>query len=139
MGRGRLPAKRNRIVAGGGIDMIYPWGDMEPEEMAELRYVSLMGDFLITLQSVGPMDVDAHEPNKTGLYNLAENVWEWVDDIYQVKSLSKSVKLKNAIAKRDNLRVLKDDSPLSQKLLLAVPQCRKVKCLFGQLNRACRV
>jgi len=26
-----------------------------------------------------------------------------------------------------------------QKLLLAVPQCRKVKCLFGQLNRACGV
>jgi formylglycine-generating enzyme required for sulfatase activity len=114
---GRLPREAEwEYAAGGGVDMIYPWGDMEPEEMAETPLRIFDGLFPNRpTGSVGPMDVDAHEPSKTGLYNLAGNVWEWVDDIYQVKSLSKSVKLKNANAKRDNLRVLKGGSHLCHK------------------------
>jgi len=64
---------------------------------------------------IGTGPVDAYAPNPAGLYNCSGNVWEWCNDAFRVRLLSREARLRDAEASRDRERVLKGGSYLCHR------------------------
>jgi sulfatase modifying factor 1 len=97
----------------------YPWGDDEPDDEFGIYCNIWQGQFpnINTVKDghYGTAPVDSFEPNDYGLYNLSGNVWEWCDERYRVRRVSKSAKQRNAEASTNDDRVLKGGSFLCHK------------------------
>ena len=91
---GRLPveAEWEHAARGGKGDVIFPWGDEEPNDDDFFPCNIWQGNFPHYNTSADGYDatapVDAYEPNGYGLYNMVGNVWEWTAGAYTARAQS---------------------------------------------------
>lgn len=112
---GRLPgeAEWEHAARGGLADPRFPWGDEEPDD--ETIHANIwQGRFphsnSLADGYLGTSPVKAFPANGAGLFGMAGNVWEWTDDAFRVRSLSRQARARNEHANRTQEKVLKGGS-----------------------------
>ncbi len=116
---GRLPreAEWEHAARGGLGDVRFPWGDRDPDDTAFLPCNIWQGQFPVRNTAAdghaATAPVRSYAPNGYGLYNMAGNVWEWMEDRFTVQSLRKEARAR-ADALR-GFRVLKGGSYLCHR------------------------
>ena len=116
---GRLPSEVEwEHAARGGLgDVVFPWGDREPDEASYHPCNIWQGHFpQVNTGADGyaaTAPAAAYEPNGYGLYNMCGNVWEWASEPMRLRSLSKAARQE---AKRyKGAKILKGGSFLCHK------------------------
>ncbi|MEH6522980.1 formylglycine-generating enzyme family protein [Sulfitobacter sp.] len=113
---GRLPseAEWEHAGQGGSSTARYPWGDDEPSDDNANHCNIWQGIFpsnnTLADEFYGTAPARSFPPNAYGLYNLSGNVWEWCDEPFRIRSLTKVAKQRNIEAKKHNERILKGGS-----------------------------
>ena len=105
-------------AARAGRDVVYPWGDVDPDD-TEPRCNNWQGEFphtnLATDGYQGTAPVGSFEANGYGLKNVVGNVWEWCNDSFRVRSLSSAGKARDKAALSVGERLLKGGSFLCHR------------------------
>ena len=95
---GRLPteAEWEYAARGGQRDVMFPWGDREPNDHDYFPCNIWQGQFPHTNLKLdgylGTAPAKSFEPNAFGLYQMVGNVWQYASQSFIVKSLKKSVR-----------------------------------------------
>ena len=96
--KGRLPTETEWEYAarGGQRDVMFPWGDREPNDHDYFPCNIWQGQFPQTNLELdgyfGTAPAKSFEPNAFGLYQMVGNVWQYTSQSFIVKSLKKSVR-----------------------------------------------
>jgi formylglycine-generating enzyme required for sulfatase activity len=107
----RLPTEAEWERAVRTLDELYPWGD-EPADCTRASYDICARD--------KPDDVDANAPSKTGLYQAAGNVREWVEDYFLDNFYATSPRSNPRNLTETGTRVLRGGSYASTEATLRV-------------------
>lgn len=95
---GRLPSEVEweHAARGGRGDVVFPWGDQEPNDsgffpcniwQGQFPHRNTGGDgYLATAPA------RSYSANDYGLYNMCGNVWEWTAEPMRLRSLSKAAR-----------------------------------------------
>jgi formylglycine-generating enzyme required for sulfatase activity len=116
---GRLPieAEWEHAARGGLGDVMFPWGDREPDDNEFLPCNIWQGSFphrntvADGFEATAP--VDAFAPNDYGLYNMVGNTWEWTAGPYMVRA--QTAKARKHAASMKGTMVLKGGSFMCHK------------------------
>ncbi len=106
---GRLPteAQWEHAARGGLGDVPFPWGDRAPDERDFQPCNIWQGAFPHRDTGAdgwtGPAPSGSFAPNGYGLHNMVGNVWEWMADPFQVRSLSKAARAAHGDTKGQKL------------------------------------
>jgi len=117
---GRLPgeAEWEHAARGGNQKQRFPWGNAEPTDEAIWCNI-WQGTFpehnLETDGYLRTAPARSYSPNALGFYNMAGNVWEWMQDPYRIRSMSRQAKARNTQALAHQDKVLKGGSFLCHK------------------------
>lgn len=96
---GRLPTETEwEHAARGGLgDIMFPWGDKEPDDNKYQPCNIWQGDFpnlnACTDGYAATAPAKSFEPNGYGLYNMCGNVWEWTSGRIKIEGRSKESRL----------------------------------------------
>lgn len=115
---GRLPseAEWEHAARGGTPGARFPWGDEEPDDVGNFPCNIWQGTFPSTNTAgdghagLGP--AKSFAPNGYGLYNMSGNSWEWMADLFRIRSLKRSAQALNDSAKAENRKLIKGGSYL---------------------------
>lgn len=116
---GRLPieAEWEHAARAGQGDVMFPWGDQEPDDHDFLPCNIWQGNFPHYNSAAdgypATAPVDAFEPNGFGLYNMVGNTWEWTAGPYTVRA--KSPKARKHAKNMKGTRLLKGGSFMCHK------------------------
>jgi formylglycine-generating enzyme required for sulfatase activity len=116
---GRLPieAEWEHAARGGKGDVLFPWGDQEPDDEHFLPCNIWQGNFPHYNTKADGFDatapVDAFEPNGYGLFNMVGNTWEWTAGAYTARA--QTAKARKHAATMKGAMVLKGGSFMCHK------------------------
>jgi formylglycine-generating enzyme required for sulfatase activity len=92
---GRLPseAEWEHAARGGSGDILFPWGNQEPNDFSYLPCNIWQGDFPSNNTAAdgfaATAPAESFEPNNFGLFNMCGNVWEWTSGRMKITGRSK--------------------------------------------------
>ena len=116
---GRLPseAEWEHAARGGLGDVLFPWGNSEPDDRSFQPCNIWQGVFPSRNSCAdgyaGTAPAESFNPNKYGLYNMCGNVWEWTSGRF--KLTGKSPASKQHAKRYKGTKVLKGGSYLCHK------------------------
>lgn len=116
---GRLPleAEWEHAARGGKGDVMFPWGDREPNDDNHFPCNIWQGHFPHHNSNADGYDATApaasYEPNEFGLYNMVGNTWEWTAGPYMIRA--KHASARKHAAQMKGTMVLKGGSFMCHK------------------------